>query len=263
MLIVAGEFEDEEVAVAISSWKDPNWTPTTPTLRPDGPTTPPTESDGRMLNGSTTPTDSNYMSSSDFDKLLSETTERRSYSFLDMVQEYSRQHLAVQTTLMPMLDATGIEVGLPGTGTTGGMGRADILKKENKRSLIWEVNHNSQYSTGKGGSGNAQIERYLSLNASVRDGYVTVKHYGEPGFDKQRFSIPLERGQTSFEPFYIPYDAKKYLFISFDSSVPGLVTYDKISHDKKSSKYDVLTNQDTPKNLNSGWVGIALIGPRS
>ncbi len=253
-------YYDEEVAVAVSCWKDPNWTPTTPTLRPGGSTTTTTNPNGPMLADPMMTEDSGYMNSSDFEKLLSETTERRSYSFLDRMQEYSRQHLAVQTTLMPMLDATGIEVGLPGTGPNGGIGRADILKKENNRSMIWEVKHNSQYSTGQGGSGNAQLERYLSLNASVRDGYVTVKHYGEPGFDSQRFSVPLERGETNFKPFYIPYDANNYLFISFDSSVPGLITYDKIGHGEKLSGYDVLTNQDTLRNLNSSGVVIALIG---
>ena len=187
--------------MAVSSWKDPNWTPTTPTLRPGGSTTTTTHPNGPMLADPMMTEDSGYMNSSDFDKLLNETAERRSYNFLDRIQEYSRQHLTVQLAMMPLLGATGMEVGLPGTGPNGGIGRADILKKENNRSMIWEVKHRSNYSLGQGGSGNAQLERYLSLNASVRDGYVTVKHYGEPGFDKQRFSIPLERGETNYEKF--------------------------------------------------------------
>lgn len=39
-----------------------------------------------------------------------------------------------------------------------------------------------------------------------------------------------------------------------------MITYEKISHSEKLKDYNVLTNQDTLRNLNSSGVGIALIG---
>lgn len=39
-----------------------------------------------------------------------------------------------------------------------------------------------------------------------------------------------------------------------------MITYEKVSHSEKLKDYNVLTNQDTLRNLNSSGFGIALIG---
>ena len=270
---------DQYLADMVSAWHNPDWTPTTQTLSPPTPeTTHPEIFPNRNAVGGNTALFSNEAEGSpdftkqDYNSIVNETTGKRSTYILDMLQEYSRQHFQVQTVMKELLQATGIEVRLPFTGPNKGVGRADILKKENYQSFLWEVKHKSANSMGVNGTGNAQIKRYLNVNnvktsedelvnsGSISNDERIFRLFGQSGFDAQKYSYEVKRGGT-FTPkqFYIPYDSASVLLIECHDDVQGLITYDRKGINEKKPNIPTLSQGDIVQTLSNNLSSTSIL----